>query len=134
MQKLGFLHIGIVILCCQCLVLPHFAPNRQHFLRFVCYAGAMLSVRYPRSPWALSVGNLNSRAYNYIINQLINMFVKCSDTCRLSVDIFTRHVDKQKCMSMRPLLICTIFGNHDSHVGCHYSLKRFLCNIADNVV
>ena len=47
------------------------------------------------------------------INQLINTFVwlpVCRDICRLSVDIFTRHVDNQKCVSMRPL--CIVQGSH----------------------
>ena len=26
-----FLHISVVILCCPCVVLQYFAPNRRHF-------------------------------------------------------------------------------------------------------
>ena len=33
--KIAFLSKSVVILCCQCIVLPHFSPNHWHFRRFL---------------------------------------------------------------------------------------------------
>ena len=61
---------------------------------------------------------------------------QCRDICRLSVNIFTRHVDNQKCMSMRPLISLNNFYRKIFRVGRYqkqltYPLIMSQCKMAE---